>query len=138
MLGRGLVRRCARCGSGGLFRRWVSMVDHCPRCGHGYERSDGFWLGSIMLNNAATFGAVLVVFAGTMIVTWPDVPWNWLLVGVMATAVVVPIVFHPISRTLWVAMEMAVRPLSDDEAGAATARRLLNDETRAVEARDPS
>lgn len=91
-----------------------------------------------MLNNAATFGAVLVVFAGTMIVTWPDVPWNWLLVGVMATAVVVPIVFHPISRTLWVAMEMAVRPLSDDEAGAATARRLLNDETRAVEARDPS
>lgn len=109
---RGAVRHCPRCGSGKLFRYWVSMVDDCPRCELHFEQTEGYWLGSMVINLAVAMGAVLLVFIGTMVVTWPDVPWNALTIAVVVVALVVPIVFHPISRTLWVAAERHIRARS--------------------------
>jgi hypothetical protein len=97
------------------------MRDHCPTCGHHFERSDGFWLGSIMLNNAITFLAVLGTLAAFLIAGWPDPPWTAMLVSVLAVALVVPIVFHPITRSLWVAIELAVHPLDGSEVERAAA-----------------
>ena len=37
----GTTRRCPRCGSGHLFRRYFTMVDDCPRCGLHFEREQG-------------------------------------------------------------------------------------------------
>ena len=108
---RGATKRCARCGEHKLFRRWVTMVERCPRCGHHFERGDGFWLGSIMMNMAFTFATFLVVFVGGMLATWPDPPWTWLLVLTLTVNSLFPVLFHPVSRTLWVGMEMAARPL---------------------------
>lgn len=85
-----------------------------------------------MINNAATFAAVIGVFVITMILTWPDVPWTGLLVAVILTALIVPIVFHPISRSLWVGMELAARPLSEKEILAA-AGRLETDVNQTIE-----
>jgi len=112
---RGATKRCARCGERKLFNRWVTMVQRCPRCGHSYERNHGFWLGSIMLNMAFTFGVFLVVFVGGMVTTWPDPPWTGLLILTLTVNTLFPVVFHPISRTLWVGMEMAARPLEPQE-----------------------
>ena len=114
-LWRGVTKRCARCGEHKLFRRWVSMVERCPRCGHHFERSDGFWLGSIMMNMTVTFGVFLLVFVGGMVITWPDTPWMALLVGTLLLNALFPVLFHPLSRTLWVGMEMAARPLEPQE-----------------------
>jgi hypothetical protein len=91
------------------------MVERCPRCGHHYERGDGFWLGSIMINMAFTFATFLAVFVGGMVLTWPDTPWTWLLVITLLLNLSFPIFFHPFSRTLWVGMEMAARPLEPGE-----------------------
>lgn len=112
---RGVTKRCARCRERKLFRRWVSMVERCPRCGHKFERTDGFWLGSIMMNMVFTFGVFLAVFVGGMVVTWPDTPWTVLLVLTLLLNALFPVLFHPVSRTLWVGMEMAVRPLEPQE-----------------------
>ncbi len=112
---RGATKRCARCGEHRLFHRWVTMVERCPRCGHHYERGDGFWLGSIMINMAFTFAIFLLVFVGGMVVTWPDTPWTLLLIATLALNALFPVFFHPISRTLWVGMEMAARPLEPRE-----------------------
>ena len=118
-LTRGLTRavfiRCPRCGSGGLFRHWVTMTDECPRCGLHFEREDGYWLGSVMINTGVTEGLFLVVFVLGMVVTWPDVPWTALLVIGVALTLLVPILFHPISRTTWVALERHVRKWSETE-----------------------
>jgi len=74
-----------------------------------FERSQGYWLGSMLVNSAVTMGAWLVTFVGLVVATWPDVPWTWVtLIGVTVT-IVVPVVFHPIARTLWVAVERHVR-----------------------------
>ena len=118
---RGITKRCARCGEHKLFHRWVTMKDRCPRCGHHFERADGYWLGSIMMNMAFTFAVFLIVFVGGMVVTWPDVPWTLLLIGTLLINIAFPIFFHPISRTLWIGMEMAARPLEPREVADAAA-----------------
>ena len=112
---RGLTKRCARCGERGLFHKWVTMVERCPRCGHRYERGQGFWLGSIMINSAFTFGLFLVVLVCGMVATWPDTPWTALLVGTLLLNAIFPVAFHPFSRTIWVGLEMAFHPLEPGE-----------------------
>ncbi len=92
------------------------MVDDCPRCGLHFERSQGYWLGSMLINLAVAMGAFLVVFVGVMVATWPDVPYTGLLVAVIAVTALMPVIFHPIARTLWVAAERHVRSRTEPYA----------------------
>lgn len=115
MLRRGLLRRCGLCGSGGLFRRWVVMVDRCPGCGLRFERVEGHWIGAIGMNTVVSFALLLVVVATGTALTVPDVPLGPLLGLSMGTALVFPILFQPVSRTLWTAIDLSVRPIEPDE-----------------------
>ncbi len=81
-----------------------------------FERSQGYWLGSMLINLAVTMGIWLVTFVGLMVATWPDVPWGWVMAVVVAVTVVVPVAFHPIARTIWVALERHVRARSEPYA----------------------
>lgn len=112
-MARGATLACPRCGSRGLFRNWLIMEPECPTCALHFERDPGYWLGSVMVNTGVTEGVFAVVLVFGMIVFWPDVPWVALLAGGVAVAAVVPIVFHPFSRTLWVAAERHVSGWSE-------------------------
>jgi uncharacterized protein (DUF983 family) len=112
-IGRAIALRCPRCGSGGLFRRWLVMVPECPGCRLHFEREPGYWLVSMTFNLAITLGLFFVVLIGGMVVSWPDVPWMGLWIGTVLVTALTPIVVHPWSRTLWVAVERHVRALSD-------------------------
>ena len=113
LLRRGALKRCAACGSGGLFTGWFRMRDRCPRCGYVFAREDGFALGAMLMNFAVTelllavFGIVpliAVLAADPAADVWP-------VVGAAAAVVVLgPIGFYPFARTLWVALELALRP----------------------------
>ena len=50
MLWWGFTKRCPRCGSGHLFRRWFTIVERCPRCGLRFEREEGYWAGALAIN----------------------------------------------------------------------------------------
>ncbi len=63
-LARGLRLRCPRCGRGPLFRGPFKMLHNCPECHLRYEREQGYFLGAIYLNYAAT---VMVAVAGYFI-----------------------------------------------------------------------
>ena len=102
---RGLTKRCARCGGGRLFRHWVAMREDCPTCGLHFEAAPGYWLGSMTLNLAFTFLVFIGVLVAGAAAMWPDVNWGWLFVLVVGMNAIAPIFFHPISRTLWVAIE---------------------------------
>ena len=55
--------------------------------------------------------SVVVAF----IVTYQDES-AWVAVGVIvATAVVVPLAFYPVSKTLWSAIDLAMRPLEPED-----------------------
>lgn len=115
VLWRGMTLRCPVCGQGGLFHRWFSMVDACPRCGLAFERLEGHWLGALGLNMMVSLGAVVVTLAVGLGITWTEPPVAPLIVIGISVALVVPLVFHPFSRTLWTAMDVLARPLGPDE-----------------------
>lgn len=107
MLTRGLTRRCALCGSGGLFRRWMQMVDDCPGCGLHFEREPGYWVGAMAMNIIVVGGLFAVVFVALLALTIPEVPVAPLLSVLVPIAALGPLVFYPFSKTIWVAVDRA-------------------------------
>ncbi len=69
----------------------------------------------MIINTVVTFGLLLGVLVGGMLVTWPDVPWTGLWVAVVGIAGLTPILFHPLSRTVWMALEMSYNPVETEE-----------------------
>jgi uncharacterized protein (DUF983 family) len=107
ILGRGLTRRCARCGSGKLFRRWVTMVPDCPRCGLHFERESGYWAGALAINFVCTGGLMIVLLIALLIATIPEVPVAPILGALVPIALIGPVVGYPFSKTLWLAIDQA-------------------------------
>ncbi|HUH11866.1 MAG TPA: DUF983 domain-containing protein [Longimicrobiales bacterium] len=107
---RGLRRRCPNCGAGGLFRSHTRLRPACPRCGLLLNRGEeDYFLGAYTIN-FVTAELGLVAFLGILVtVTWPDVPWNAVLYGGIALMVLMPVLFFPVSRTLWLALDLAFR-----------------------------
>jgi uncharacterized protein (DUF983 family) len=115
LLLRGLARRCPLCGGGGLFHRWFTIVERCPRCGFRFERIEGHWIGALGINTIVSFVAVIVAVIAAFVATYQDES-AWVAVGaIVATAVVVPLAFYPVSKTLWSAIDLAMRPLEPED-----------------------
>ena len=104
----GLTRRCPRCGSGHLFHRWFTIVERCPRCRLRFEREEGYWTGALAINIAVTTGAFAIFFVAAIALTAPDIPVAPLLAILVPIVIVVPIVYYPFSKTVWMAFDRAV------------------------------
>src|SRR4029078_5869059 len=74
LLWRGLTKRCARCGSGHLFKRWFTMVDDCPRCGLHFEREQGYGAGALASHIGIPALTFVLAFAIGLALTPPDIP----------------------------------------------------------------
>lgn len=107
---RGLTRRCPLCGSREIFTSWFHQRDRCPRCNYPTTRVDDQWIGSLGMNTIVSFGLLLVTIAVGFALTYPDPPVTPLLVIAVTVAAVFPVVFYPISKSLWSAIDMAMRP----------------------------
>lgn len=121
MISRALRRRCPRCGDK-TFDSFFGMKDYCRRCGLEFEREEGYWVGAMIINTTVTFATFAIVFGGAIVLTWPDVPWVWVLLATVAANLVIPIWFYPISKSLWNALELSWHPLEAEELTAASAR----------------
>jgi uncharacterized protein (DUF983 family) len=115
MLRRGLVRHCPVCNEGHLFVHWVRMVPACPRCGLRFRRVPGHWLGSWFINICVVQTAVVLVLLIGVGLTYPDPPMVPITAATVLTALVAPFLFFPFSRTLWSAIDLAMRPLEFDD-----------------------
>jgi uncharacterized protein (DUF983 family) len=121
-VGRAHKRRCARCGGAPAFVSWFRMAESCPQCGFVYERESGYWVGAMIINTILSFGSLLLVFVGGWIAWWPDVPWSGLLVATVAVAGLGPVVYYPMSKSLWSAIELSYHQLEDSEIERASHR----------------
>lgn len=131
LIGRALRRRCPLCGSGHLFRRWFHLAPTCPGCGLRFLREQGHWTGDLGLNTIATFGTLLIVLLTGTLLTWPNTDAGRLGIAAVATVVIVPLAFFPLSKTLWLAFDLAINPLRPGELphhDAAAAERETDDE----------
>lgn len=86
-----------------------------------FERDAGYGTGGMIINTAVTIATFLVIFIGVMVVTWPDVPWTATLIATIAINLVLPVVFYPWSRTIFLGLDLSVRALSDEERAVAAA-----------------
>lgn len=112
---RGISRACAVCGRRRLTRRFIALTEQCPRCGFRFERHPGHFLGAVIMSTIVTFGLILISVLVGIWVLWPDVDALRLSIVPLAIAVVVPAVLHPTCKTLWVAIDLMMRPLDPGE-----------------------
>lgn len=111
MLARAIRRRCPICGAPGLYRGWVEPRDACPRCQLDLDRGEAdFFLGGYTLNFIAIELLIVAFLVGGVVLTWPSVPWDALLWTAAPMVVLAPILLYPVTRTLWLAVDLAMRP----------------------------
>lgn len=91
------------------------MNERCHNCGLTFERIEGHWTGAIGINTIVSFGILLGSLVVSFVVTFPDLPVVPLMIGHVLLATITPILFFPISRTLWTAVDIAMRPLEAHE-----------------------
>lgn len=91
------------------------MVEDCPRCDLHFERIEGHWIGAIAINTILDLGLLLVVIVVGAALSYPDPPVAGLMVAALVTAALAPFIFHPVSRTIWTAIDLAMRPLEPGE-----------------------
>ncbi len=70
----------------------------------------GFELGAASISAILVLGTLVMGLGVAMVVTWPDVPYVWLFVGLAAAAVVLPVLVYPSTYTIWQAMDLMMRP----------------------------
>jgi hypothetical protein len=87
------------------------------------ERGEqGYQVGSYMFNIVAAELIFAAIFLGILYATWPTPPWNLLLYGGMALMLIVPFIFFPFSKTLFLAFDLTFRPPRPQEFVALEAR----------------
>jgi uncharacterized protein (DUF983 family) len=104
LLRRAVKRQCPQCGSSDIFKNYLTIKDHCPRCSYRFEREEGYFLGSYAINLIAaefiTIG-LLVIF-----LTQTDYSWVVLELIFIPMAVILPFITFPFSRTFWMALDL--------------------------------
>lgn len=109
---RALLLRCPRCGGRGIWRSYFRMRRTCPTCTLVLDRgeSEDYWLGAYMFNLVAAELVAIAISVSVIVVNWPDVPWNAVWFGSIALAALMPVLFFPFARNLWLAWDLYFRP----------------------------
>jgi hypothetical protein len=97
------------------------MKERCPRCGLYFEREEGEFLGAYVINYAAVSTVVAVVLV--LVIAVEATGRSGWLIPLLALggflAVVIPVLSYPFSKTVWVAIELAMKPLDPREVADA-------------------
>lgn len=124
LLSRGIRLRCPECGEGRVLkawrpgRPWGAVHDRCSACGLRYERSDDRYFAGAMLVNLLTAELLFAVsFTAAVVLFWPNVPWDAMTYGGAAAMVLLPILWYPVARVLWLSIDLLVRPANPEEFG---------------------
>lgn len=80
------------------------MYESCPSCKLKYERSPGYFLGSIYVGYGLTAMIVTIAYVGLHF----GAGWsNRTIIGpLLAFVVIFPLFFHRYARALWLAMDL--------------------------------
>lgn len=104
----GVTLRCPRCEEGPLFRGWFTMRESCERCGLRFERAQGYFVGAIYVNYAATVALCLGGFF--LLEHWASPSVNTQIVLWTAVGVAFPLVFFRHARSLWLSLAHLLDP----------------------------
>src|SRR6266550_5812581 len=97
---------CPRCGGTRLFSSWFTMAEACALCGLRFERAQGYFVGAIYVNYAAT----VILAIGGFFLLWAGFGFSTeaQLAVLVPIVVVFPLWFFRYSRSLWLALEWSL------------------------------
>lgn len=95
------------------------MKNRCPTCGLALERGEqaDFWIGAYVFNLVAGEVVAIGVPVVWMIASAPHQPWTTIEIVAAVLCVLLPFLFFPFSRTLWLAWDLSFRPAEPGDAG---------------------
>ena len=127
ILWRGIRLHCPHCGSSGILDGWFKLQHRCPSCGLVLDRGESdYFLGAYLVNLVAVELILTAIMVAIGIATAPDVPWTLLTWGGVVFAIVVAIGCYPLTKVLWLAFDVILRPVTREELT------LGREDTRAV------
>lgn len=113
---RGLRLRCPNCGGGGILDGWFRLKHRCPTCELVLDRGESdYFLGAYTVNLVAVELLVTGVLVAVGLWTAPDVPWTLLTWGGAALAAAAAIGCYPLTKVLWLAFDVILRPVTVEE-----------------------
>lgn len=122
LLGRALRLRCPNCGLSPVLeawrpgRKWGAVRQRCASCTFRYERSDDHYFSGALFTNLFMSEALFAfAFATAVILMWPDVPWDSMTYVAGAGAVIAPTLLYPVSKVVWLTVDVLVRPVTASE-----------------------
>ena len=87
------------------------MRDVCPTCHLRLDRGEpDYFIGAFTINFVV---AEMLIISGAAVgiwATWPEVPWGTIQLTLLAIMIPAPILFYPFAKTLWLALDLTIRP----------------------------
>ena len=118
LFGRALLLRCPNCGQRGIFQTWFRQKDRCPNCQLVFNRGEqGYIVGAYMFNIIVAELIFAGIFVAVLICTWPTPPWTLLTYGGAIVMILLPLLFYPFSRTVFLAFDLTFRPEDTGKSG---------------------
>ncbi len=96
------------CGKGRLFIGWLRMPPRCSECGFHFERSPGYWLGSIYVNYGLT---ALIVTGSYFALFFSEAVFaDGHTLILTAFCFLFPLWFFRFARAIWIAFDVYFDP----------------------------
>ena len=116
VLWRAMRLRCPHCGAGPVLQHWFRMRQRCGTCGLAIERGErDYFIGSMLFNLVVSELLFAAGFIGTLVIAWPNVPWDTLQWAAPLAMGVAPFVLFPFSKLAWLGFDILLRPVTPDE-----------------------
>ncbi|MGI8509991.1 MAG: hypothetical protein ACR2MQ_11760 [Gemmatimonadaceae bacterium] len=109
---RALRLRCPNCAGKPVLVSWFKLRVRCPACGIRVDRGEDedYYLGGMFFNIMLAEVIFVVLFTVVIIALWPNVPWDGIEYALAAAMISAPIAMYPVSRLLWLALDLLLRP----------------------------
>lgn len=110
-LARALRLSCPNCGKTGQLKSWLKVKPSCENCGLKFDRGEhDYFIGAYTINLIFAELIVVIAFVAIMLSTWPNVPWDGMMWGLVPLALLAPVATLPFARSLWLALDLVFRP----------------------------
>lgn len=116
LVGRALRWRCPNCGGRPVRASWMKRLPGCPVCGLRLDRGENdYFIGAYLLNLIVAEVLLGLGLLAVLLATWPEPPWDAIQYGGVALMILAPLAMYPFTELLWLAFDLAFRPLTAAE-----------------------
>jgi uncharacterized protein (DUF983 family) len=115
LFGRAFLLRCPHCGRGPVLRHWLGLRVTCGACGLRLQRGEHDTFTGAMFILFTMVGVVSYAAIAVALLVAGTTPWDLLQYGLPLLALVEVLAFFPFSKLLWLAFDLALRPVTPAE-----------------------